>query len=138
MLLAMQKAGADGITKQVLTERVGVCGQSIDHWRKAYREGGLEQLLSHKKSGSKPSVFTEKEKQCLQKLVGNPQNGIVGYKELQGWVLQNFGKSVKYITLNKFMRRTFKTKIKAARKSHVKKAPQQVDAFKKLWFDLRK
>jgi len=57
MLLKMQKAGDAGITKESLIHQVGVCGQSVNNWRKAYREGGLSQLLSHKKTGFKPSVF---------------------------------------------------------------------------------
>ena len=120
MLLEMQKAGEVGITKELLMQRVGVCGQSINNWRKAYRDGGLTQLLSHKKSGFKPSVFSSQEKVELGNLVNNPKNGIVGYVELQRWVKEQFDKEVKYITLVKFMQHNFQTKIKVARKSHIK------------------
>ena len=78
MLLEMQKAGEQGITKASLMQRVGVCGQSINNWRKAYRQGGLSQLLSHKKTGFKPSVFKDEEKAELGTLANNPKNGIVG------------------------------------------------------------
>ena len=132
MLLAMQKAGEQGITKAELMQRVGACGQSINNWRKAYREGGLSQLLSHKKTGFKPSVFTEVEKTELGILANNPKNDIVGYVELKRWVKEKFEKDVKYITLVKFMQHNFKTKIKVARKSHVKKDIKAVETFKKL------
>ena len=69
MLLKMQKAGDAGITKEELMQQVGVCGQSINNWRKAYRAGGLPQLLSHKKTGFKPSVFLAEEKAKLGELV---------------------------------------------------------------------
>lgn len=131
MLLEMQKCGEAGITKESLMQRVGVCGQSINNWRKAYRNGGLWQLLSHKKTGFKPSVFTSEEKKELCQLVNNPKNGIVGYVELQQWVKEQFGKDVKYITIVKFMQHNFQTKIKVARKSHIKKDVQAVEAFKK-------
>jgi transposase len=131
MLLEMQQAGEAGITKETLMHRVGVCGQSINNWRKAYRTGGLSALLSHKKKGFKPSVFSAEEKTELGSLVHNPQNGIVGYVELQQWVREKFDKEVKYITLVKFMQHNFQTKIKVARKSHLKKDVQKVDDFKK-------
>ena len=108
MLLEMQKAGEAGITKESLMQRVGVCGQSINNWRKAYRNGGLCQLLSHKKTGFKPSVFSSEEKVQLGQLVHNPKNGIVGYVELQQWVKEQFGKDVKYITIVKFMQHDFR------------------------------
>ena len=131
MLLKMQKAGDAGITKEALMRQVGICGQSVNNWRKAYREGGLSQLLSHKKTGFKPSVFLDEEKAKLGELVNNPQNGIVGYVELQRWVKEQFCKEVKYITLVKFMTHNFKTKIKIARKSHIKKDMEKVEDFKK-------
>jgi len=127
----MQKEGEQGISKAELMQRVGVCGQSINNWRKAYRNGGLSLLLSHKKTGFKPSVFTEAEKTELGILVNNQQNGIVGYVEPQRWVKDKFEKDVRYITLVKFMQRNFKTKIKVARKSHIKKDIKAVEAFKK-------
>ena len=129
MLLEMQKAGASGITKEMLMQRVGVCGQSINNWRKAYRDGGLSQLLSHKKTCFKPSVFTSTEKAGLYNFVNNPKNGIVGYVELQQWVKEQFDKEIKYITLVKFMQHNFQTKIKIARKSHIKKDVQMVEDF---------
>jgi transposase len=131
MLLAMQQAGEEGISKAALMQRVGVCGQSINNWRKTYRSGGLSALLSHKKKGFKPSVFSAGEKAELGKLVRNPQNAIVGYVELQQWVKEQFDKEIKYITLVKFMEHNFQTKIKVARKSHIKKDAQQAEEFKK-------
>jgi len=131
MLLEMQKAGGAGISKEMLKQRVGVCGQSINNWRKAYRDGGLSQLLSHKKTGFKPSVFSSQEKSELGILANNPTNGIVGYVELQRWVKERFDKDVKYITLVKFMQHNFQTKIKVARKSHIKKDVQMVEDLKK-------
>jgi transposase len=131
MLIEMQRAGEAGISKEELMRRVGVWGQSINNWRAAYRQGGISQLLSHKKKGFKPSVFSASEKAALGELVNNPKNGIVGYVELQRWVKEQFEKHVKYITLLKFVQHNFNTKIKVARKSHVKKDVQAVEDFKK-------
>lgn len=131
MLLEMKKAGETGITKVELMQRVGVCGQSINNWRKAYRQGGIEPLISHQKTGFKPSVFSVNDKNILEKLMHNEENGIVGYVELQKWVFENLDKEVKYSTLVNFMKSQFKTKIKVARKSHIKKNASAGEDLKK-------
>ncbi len=131
MLMEMKKAGEKGISKRALVEKVGVSAQSIQTWRTVYRKGGLSSLLTHRKGGYKPCSFTQEEQQELRKLINNPKNNIVGYKELQKWVKQTFKKEIKYNTLLKFMVSKFKTRIKVARKSHAMKNEEQVRAFKK-------
>ena len=58
-------------------------------------------------------------------------NGLRGYTELLNWIEQEFGKDVKYNTLLKYCIRKFGSKVKVARKSHVKKDDQAAEAFKK-------
>ena len=94
MLLAMKKAGEKGITKVELQESTGCCGQSIQTWRTAYKEGGMTALLSHKMIGYKPSIFTADEDKKLEELMKNPKNNIKGYKELGQWVKKEFKKEV--------------------------------------------
>ena len=54
-----------------------------------------------------------------------------GYTELLEWVKKELSKEIKYITLIKYAERNFGSKIKVARKSHVKKNELSVEAFKK-------
>jgi hypothetical protein len=96
-----------------------------------YIDGGLEALLHHSKTGFKPSSFTEAEHELLKAKLHDEQNGLVGYKELQGWVESEMNKVVKYKTIYAYVRSNFDTKIKVARKSHVKKDIEAVEAFKK-------
>jgi len=131
MLLAMKKAGDDGITKKELQEATGSCSQSIQTWRTAYKQGGIQGLISHKKIGYKPSSFTPEEDKQLEELMKNPKNNIKGYKELNEWVKKELNKEIKYNTLLKYMISKFNTSIKVARKSHVKKNDDEVEAFKK-------
>lgn len=131
MLIKMKESGTEGVTKQQLMELVGASGQSLQTWRTNYKNGGLSLLLSHKKGGYKKPSFNQKEKLELEKLMCNPQNNINGYKELQYWVKNEFKKEIKYNTLLKFMVNTFKTKVKVARKSHIKKDDELVSVFKK-------
>ncbi len=52
-------------------------------------------------------------------------------KELLTWVEAEFNKTIKYNTLLKYTTRHFGSKVKVARKSHVKKDEEAVNAFKK-------
>lgn len=131
MLMEMKKAGKSGISKRALVDLVGVSGQSIHSWRTKYKKGGLQKVLSHNKGGFKPCSFDKKELKKLEQLMHTPQNHIRGYKELQYWVKKQFNKEIKYNTLLKFMVSKFKTKIKVARKVHVKKDAAAVLSFKK-------
>lgn len=82
------------------------------------------------KSG-KPSVFTDAEHKKLEQKLKNPKNGLRGFKELQQWISQEFGKEIKYNTVLKYMVRHFGASVKIARKSHIKKDEAAVTAFKK-------
>ena len=82
--------------------------------------------------GFKKSLISKEEhKQIAQKL-HNPKNGIRGYTELLEWVNNEFSKDIKYITLVKYAARHFGSKIKVARKSHVKKDDEAITPFKKI------
>ncbi len=131
MLIEMKKVGKSGISKRALVDLVGVSGQSIHSWRTNYKKGGIKKLLSHNKGGYKPCSFSTKEIKKLGQLMHTPENHIKGYKELQHWVKKEFNKQIKYNTLLKFMVATFQTKIKVARKSHIKKDAGAVQSFKK-------
>ena len=62
--------------------------------------------------------------------LNDPKNGIRGYSELLEWVKEELGKDMKYITLVKYTEFHFGSKIKVARKSHVKKDEEAVASFK--------
>jgi len=131
MLLEMQKHEKEGISKRTLAEIVGVNHNSIQTWRSMYIKGGIELLCSHNKKGFRPSVFNAVEHQAICEKLNDPNNGLRGYKELLIYLEQEFNKVVKYNTLLKYCVKNFKSKIKVARKSHVKKDAFAVDTFKK-------
>ena len=131
MLLEMKKDETNGISKRRLAEIIGVNHNSIQTWRTMYLEGGIEKLSSHNKVGFHPSVFTQMEHQVIEDKLKDPYNGIRGYKELLEWIENEFDKEIKYNTLLKYCVRNFGSKVKVARKSHVKKDDQAVEAFKK-------
>lgn len=131
VLLECKKHESTGISKRELSENTSFNHNSVNKWRKMYIVGGLENLLQHNKKGFKPSSFNELEYQQLEDKLNNSENGLVGYKELQRWIETEMNKNIKYKTIYSFVRIHFGTKIKVARKSHVKKEDEKVEAFKK-------
>ncbi len=131
MLIEIKKSDNQAISKRVLAEIIDVNHNSIQTWRKLYETGGIELLCSHKKSGFRPSVIKKEEHQKIEEKLNDPFNGLNGYKELLEWIEKEFNKNLKYNTLLKYCRRNFGSKVKVARKSHVKKDKNAVENFKK-------
>lgn len=131
MLLEIKKHQSTGISKRDLSNMTGINHNSIVKWRNMYLNGGIESLLSHGRIGFKPSLLNEEEHEKLKEKLHNPTNGLQGYKELQQWVKECLGKEMKYTTLYEYAKRHFGTKIKTARKSHLKKNEEEVLTFKK-------
>jgi transposase len=134
MLIEIKKSGNSGISKRVLADLLGVNHNSIQAWRTMYQNGGLALLKSHKRTGFRPSVLNGGEHKQIEDKLKDPFNGLRGYKELQEWVRLEFDKDIKYNTLLKYCIRNFKSSVKVARKSHIKKDDQAVDSFKKTSF----
>lgn len=132
MLIEIKKHEKAGISKRELSKITGINHNSIVKWRNQYQKEGITPLLTHGRIGGfKKSVFSKEEHEKIEKKLNNPKNGIRGYTELLEWVNQEFSKEIKYITLLKYSQRHFGSKIKVARKSHVKKDDLMVDTFKK-------
>ncbi len=131
MLIEIKKHEKTGISKRDLSAITGINHNSIVKWRKMYLKEGLAVLLKHGRKGFKPSQVTAEEHAKLKAKLHDPKNGIRGYTELLEWVKSELNKDMKYITLLKYTQRHFGTKIKVARKSHVKKDEAAVSTFKK-------
>lgn len=131
VLIEMKKAEHTGISKRDLAEAVGVNHNSAQTWRTMYSQGGITALCSHKMTGFKKSVFTKEEHDAIEKKLRDPKNGLRGYTELLDWVEKDFNKEVKYNTLLKYCMKNFGSKVKVARKSHIKKDEESVNTFKK-------
>lgn len=122
VLIEIKKHEKTGISKRLLSEITGVNHNSIVKWRQTYNEFGIAPLLTHGRIGGfKKSVFSNEDYNKLKEKLNDPKNGIQGYSELLEWVKSDLLKDVKYITLLKYAQRKFGTKVKVARKSHVKK-----------------
>lgn len=132
MLIEIKKHEKTGISKRDLSTLTGINHNSIVKWRTLYNREGIGPLLKHGRLGGyKKSVLSQEDHKQIEKLLNNPKNGIRGYVELLDWVNKELSKNMKYITLLKYTQRHFGSKIKVARKSHVKKDDYLVETFKK-------
>ena len=131
MLIELKKHEDTGISKRDLADLIGVNHNSIQAWRTQYLKGGIDLLLSHKRIGYKPSLITAEERDKIEALLSNPSNGIRGYTELHAWVEKELNKKINYNTLYKYCVREFGSGIKVARKSHIRKDMEAVEALKK-------
>ena len=132
MLIEIKKHEKTGISKRELSPITGINHNSIVKWRKIYTLSGIDPLLKHGRVGGfKKSVVSPQEHKKIAMKLNDPKNGIRGYTELLEWVNKELGKDMKYITLVKYTERHFGSKIKVARKSHVKKDEEAIADFKK-------
>jgi transposase len=130
MLLEMKRS-KKMLTKYELAELVGVNHNSITTWRRKYEKDGISALLQHNQGGKRREVIDATTHKAIEKRLTNPKEGFRSYKELQQWVDEHYIANIKYITLVKYVQNKFGAKLKVARKSHVNKDEQAVEAFKK-------
>lgn len=131
VLIEFKKNEGTGISKRVVADTVGVNHNSVQTWRTLYQKGGIEAILKHKRKEGRPSAITPEEHLLIEKKLRDPKNGLRGYVELLNWVETEFKMTIKYNTLLKYSMRHFGSKVKVARKSHVKKDEAAVATFKK-------
>jgi transposase len=130
-LLVFKRYEATGISKLMASKETGINQNSIQTWRSLYIKGGIDALIKHKNNGYKPSKINIEQEAELKKIMHNPENGFVGYIELQVWFNETYKMNVEYNTFRNFIVRKFKSKIKVARKYHAKKDQEAVDTLKK-------
>ena len=132
IIWTIKKHEKKGISKRELSRITGINHNSIVKWRQIYKLSGIEPLLKHGRVGGfKKSVVTKEEHKKIEMKLNDPKNGIRGYTELLEWVNKELFKDMNYITLVKYAERHFGSKIKVARKSHVKKYEEAIATFKK-------
>lgn len=127
----MKQNEKEGISKREVAKLAGVDPNSVQNWRTLYLNAGIDGLLKHQKTGFKPSVFNVIEHNMLETKLNNSQNGLQGYVELKDWIEKESGKTFNYNTLLYYCIRNFKSSVKVARKSHIKKDENEVNTFKK-------
>jgi transposase len=131
VLLILKQNEEMGISKREVAKLAGVDPNSVQNWRTLYITTGIEGLMKHQKTGFKPSVFSAIDHQKLEIKLNDSQNGLQGYVELKAWLEKESDKVFNYNTLLYYCIRNFKSSVKVARKSHIKKDEKEVNTFKK-------
>lgn len=130
-LLILKRNEESGISKRLVADEIGVNHNSVQTWRTLYIKGGIKLLMSHAKTGHKPSKITDVQEQGLKEQLNNPLNGMPGFIELLDWFNKTYNSAINYKTFHGFVVRKFKAKIKTARKVHIKKDAEAGEALKK-------
>lgn len=131
VLLAFKRYELEGVSKRLLAAETGFDANSIHRWRNLYIQGGINLLMAHNNIGYKPSKINSEQELELKTILNNPENGFVGYIELQSWFNKKHKMEIDYFTFRSFIIRKFSSKIKVARKYHAKKSQPAIDTFKK-------
>ncbi len=131
VLIVFKQYEQTGISKRMVADLVGVNHNSVQTWRTLYKKGGIEAVLHYEKHTGRPSDITPFEHEQIEKKLKDPKNGLRGYVELLEWMEQTFNRTFKYNTVLKYSYRHFQSKIKVARKSHIKKDEEAISTFKK-------
>lgn len=131
ILIEFKKHEKRGISKRDASINTGISHNSITKWRSIYLKQGIDAFLNHGRKGFKKSLVDSKGHQAIEKKLKDPRNALRGYKELQEWIRSELKLELEYNTVVKYAIRHFGTKIKVARKSHVKKDDSLVNVFKK-------
>jgi len=118
-------------TKNGLAEALGVSNKSVHIWRTNYLKGGIELMLEDNRGGNKVAQITPAMSLHIAKRLSNPKEGFKSYIEAQQWINERFGLKMEYQAVNKFLKRTYQTKLKVPRKSHIDKDTTDEVVFKK-------
>ncbi len=129
MLILIKQKGA--LSKNRLALMTGASDKSIHIWRTKYRNGGINNLLQENRGGKKSAAVTPSIHQQLSNRLNNPRTGFRSFIEIQQWLTQEFGLSMNYHAINKYVKRKFGARLKVSRKSHVQKSPADEAVFKK-------
>ena len=86
--------------------------------------------MRYEKTSHKKALLSDYHS-LIKSRLEDPENKLVGYKELQYWIEAETKEVFGYQNVYNYCVQHFKSKIKVARKSHIKKDESKVEAFKK-------
>jgi len=118
-------------TRKGVAKYFGVHRNTIRDWLTKYESGGLDALVQMKSPGA-PSGQRSLPESVLGTLKERlaETTGFGSYVELQNWLKETHGVSIRYKTLHRIVRYQLKAKPKVPRRSHEKKNDAQEAAFR--------
>jgi transposase len=107
-------------TRLQVARLLGVNRNTVGRWLVAYTQGGFPQLLTIAKAPGKPPLLSAAMRQALRERLAQPQ-GFASDKAIWQWLRQEYGLTIAYKTVHRFVRYTLRAKLKVPRKSQIKK-----------------
>src|SRR5919109_1108783 len=98
---------------------LGVSRHTVGRWLAAYQTGGVPQLLTIATAPGKAPLLSDAIRQALRQRVAEP-GGFASYTALWQWLRQEYGVSMAYKTVHRFVRYTLRATLKVPRKSPIK------------------
>ena len=131
MLLILIKSEVS-LSKNQLAKLLKINHNTAQRWRNLYFKSGIDGLLAYGKIGFKPSIISDELHKAIEKRLNSPKDAFTSYVDLVQWITDNYIiDGINYQTVNSYVKRNFKAKLKVARKSHIKKDENAVEAIKK-------
>jgi hypothetical protein len=116
-----------------LSQKLVVTTRAIQHWKKAYAQGGIEQLLRYERRKHKTNgIITPAINDLIVEKLSSPSSAFTSYIDLQQWLKENYLPTVSYRVVNHHAHTKLKAPLKVVRKSHIKKNATAIDDFKKV------
>lgn len=104
---------------------------TLQTWLAKYREGGIEALLSRKKSPGRVRVIPKWAEFALQKRLKQENHGFQSYGEVQQWLSETLGVEAEYHAVYQMTHNRLKAKLKVPRPVNNKQDKEKREAFKK-------
>lgn len=116
-----------------LSAKLLVTTRAIQHWKKAYAQGGIKQLLCYERGKHKSNgVITPAINNLIVEKLSSPDAAFTSYIDLQQWLQENHLPTVSYRVVHHHAHTKLNASLKVARKSHIKKDATAVEDFKKV------
>ena len=119
-------------SSNTLSEKLLVSTRAIQHWKKAYAQGGIAQLLVYERGKFKSNgIITPAINGLIVEKLSSPTAAFSSYIDLQQWLQQHHLPTVSYRVVHHHAHSKLKASLKVARKSHIKKMQWLLSILKK-------
>jgi transposase len=106
-------------TRLQVARLLGVNRDTVGRWLVAYAQGGIPQMLTRAKAPGKPPLLSEALRQALRERFAQPQ-GFASSKAIWHGRRQEYGLTMAYQTVHRFVRYTLRANLQVPRKSQIK------------------
>lgn len=117
-------------TVQHLAVILGRDRRTVQRWLREYREGGLDKLLTVRKSPGRTSSIPQEALEKLRLELQEPE-GFSSYGEVQKWLRSILGIEASYKVVHSTVRYRLKSKLKVPRPYSEQQPIGAIEAFKK-------